>query len=179
MRTHDFKRDLAAAEKQDIAAMCRLDTLFHSLKVAKATTEEDKAGTDFWLTFAGGRLSVDLKLRGVDPVVDFGRDDLVLETWSVYETRKPGWTRDPAKLTDVVVWWWRPTDRIAILPYRILRDVFNEHWKEWAWKYDEMIQPNRGYTSRAVFVPSPLVLSAVEQHPGYWDEMARLAQIIG
>ena len=178
MRTHDWRKDLQAEQRQADEVKKRLTQLFPTaVSVEKASVIDDKAGTDFWLTFPAGRLGVDMKLRGVDPM-EWGRDDLALEHWSVYESRRVGWTRDPDKRTDLTIWWWRPTDRIAILPYRILRDVFSDNWKDWAWKYGEQVQDNGNYSSRAVFVPAVVVTVEIEKHPGYVAEIERLAEII-
>jgi hypothetical protein len=54
--------------------------------------------------------------------------DLLLEDWSVYEKRTPGWTRDKHKTTDYLAYYY-PRQRIFwIMHFPALRDWFYENY---------------------------------------------------
>jgi len=130
--------------------------------VSKANKTDDRNGTDWWVEMASGqRLSIDAKIRRQD----FGKNDLALEIWSVMESNRIGWTRDPSKRTDYVLWFWRDTQRFCLLPFTMLCKVFQEHWQEWAREYKCAKQhtPNRngGYHSECVYVPIRTVWAAI------------------
>jgi len=113
----------------------------NSLDIEKSTTEEDRNGTDWWIVRKDlPSLSVDVKIRSRDYWEDKNRDerfdDLCLETWSVCNPTagnygKPGWTRDPKKRTDYILYYWQPTGRFCLLSFYPLCSVFMSKWKEW------------------------------------------------
>lgn len=117
----------------------------------------DRAGTDWWVeTRGGGFLSIDAKVRSEDWAPK-GFDDLALETWSVVEAEKVGWTRDHTKRTDYVLWLWVDTGRWCLVPFQMLCAVFADNWQEWAKQHKTRRQhtPGHGggYHSECVFVP--------------------------
>lgn len=125
----------------------------------------DRAGTDWWVeTRSGAFLSVDAKVRAEDWAAK-GFDDLALETWSVVEAGKIGWTRDPAKRTDYVLWLWSDTGRWCLVPFQMLCAVFSDQWEAWKGKHKTRQQhtPNAsgGYHSECVFVPRRDVWAAI------------------
>src|SRR3990167_1888673 len=72
--------------------------------VTSSHKTNDRNGTDWWVEIQGGHhLSVDAKVREEDWAAKPApqkADDLALETWSVIERNKVGWTRDRTKRTD-------------------------------------------------------------------------------
>ena len=139
-----------------------------ALAVHPAHLANDRHGTDFWVEHErGAHLSVDVKVRCEDwaakPEPERA-DDLALETWSVVERNKIGWTRDPGKRTDYVLWLWRDTGRWCLLPFAMLCQVFREKWQEWSDRYatyEQYTPEYGGYHSECVFVPRLVV----------WDEI--------
>lgn len=155
MNTYDFDERLDYSHGVD-------DTGFESVllghipgavAVAKATNEEDRNGTDWWVQRVGLRaLSVDLKRREIDPIIEYNEDDLALETWSVIGS-KVGWTRDPNKNTDIVLWYFDPTGRFVFIPFPMLCHVFSERWQVWKTRYRTAVQDSKDWKSECVFVP--------------------------
>ncbi len=133
--------------------------------VMRATVEQDKKGTDFWVWRKCRRpLSVDVKVRKIDYTKfqppDYA-DDLALETFNVIEQSVPGWTRDENKQTDYILWFWKDTGRWALVPFVLLCIVFRRKWEEWKLQYAPYVQrtPWNGadFHSECVFVPRKVV----------------------
>jgi hypothetical protein len=173
MTTYDFGDNLRFSEgtRQDASAIdILLAEIPDAIRVRPARKADDRRGTDWWVTLRNGQtLSVDLKARRKDWAVDAlnPRDDLALETYSVIEKEVPGWTRDPLKQTDYVLWHWADTGRWCLIPFRMLCRVFELRWRDWREQY----KPNRqftpgfgGYHSECVFVPRRVVWAALYQH---------------
>jgi hypothetical protein len=132
----------------------------HSL----ATDDHDRQGTDVWVKRAGLRdLSVDLKARSVDPLIQFGTDDVLLEMVSVADRQVPGWSVDPAKTTDLVFWLF-PTGRFIAAPFPLLCMACQRHQTEWSEQYRSVttFTPQYGgYRSECLVVPTDVLMNAV------------------
>ena len=134
--------------------------------VRRASEQDDRSGTDFWVERGCGEsLSVDCKIRSQDWSLK-GCDDLALETWSVIERGKVGWTRDSAKRTDYVLWFWKDTGRWCLIPFPMLCKVFAAKWEAWTRKYKTVQQRTDTYHSECVFVPRRVVWAAIYKHFG-------------
>ena len=144
-----------------------------ALDVHKAHQENDRIGCDLFVQCRHGRhVTVDCKIRSKDfarQVAGKGNeltwinDDYALEIWSVKEQQVVGWTRDPNKITDYVLWYWVDTQRIAMLPFSQLYQVFHNHWEQWSEQYGSHTQftPDGNYHSECVFVPRHAVWKAI------------------
>ncbi len=155
------------AVQDDVAAILRRE-IPGAVAVHQADPSNDRLGTDYWVEHARGtHLAVDVKLRREDwaakPEPERA-DDLALETWSVVEKHKIGWTRDNTKRMDFVLWLWQDTGRWCLLPFPVLCQVFQEKWQEWAAEYGVQRQYTReygGYHSECVFVPRMVVWDGI------------------
>jgi hypothetical protein len=131
----------------------------------------DRNGTDWWVEMRSGAfLSVDAKVRSQD-YAPRGQDDLALETWSVMEAKKVGWTRDITKRTDYILWLWQDTGRWCLIPFQMLCGVFVDRWQEWAKSHQTAQQKTAslsgvGYHSQCVFVPRKDVWTALYRKYG-------------
>lgn len=139
-----------------------LENIPGAINVKMSSPDEDRAGTDWWVIPKNGRpLSVDLKARETDFREKTGKDDLALEIWSVKERAKVGWTRDLAKTTDYVLWFWKDTKRWCLIPFPMLCKVFIANYLTWSAQYETAIQftpsTSSGYHSECVFVPRKVV----------------------
>lgn len=133
------------------------------LLVEKAPAQNDRCGADYIVRrVANLNLTVDLKLRDKDWSVN-GEDDLALETWSVIDPPKIGWTRDFRKQTDFVLWHWRDTGRFFLLPFPPLCAVFQKHWQLWRLQYKCREQSSRTWRSECVFVPRLKVIEEINR----------------
>jgi len=171
---YSFDRQLqmsqAAASGRDVAAIL-MQAIPGAVAVYRAHRSNDRHGTDYWVEhIRGDHLSVDLKLRAEDWAAKAEpADDLALETWSVVEQQRIGWTRDATKRTDYVLWLWQDTGRWCLVPFAMLCGVFQEHWQAWAAQYGtrEQFTPEfGGYHSQCVFVPREVVWEAIYRRFG-------------
>lgn len=128
--------------------------------VAAAKRNDDRHGTDYWVNHARGRpYSIDLKARQDDWATKpepFTADDLALESWSVVEQQVVGWTRNPKKMTDYILWYWQDSGRWCLVPFVMLCAVMEAKWESWRGQYKTRQQTtpdHGGYHSECIFVP--------------------------
>lgn len=175
MNEFDFRKQLVMSSgvstARDIADLL-VEQIPGALKVIKANQRDDKSGTDYWIEHARGTpISVDTKVRGIDPIETYKRDDLALETWSVIG-EKIGWTLDETKRTDFILWWFTPTRRWVLVPFIQLQAVFKRRRDLWCSKFriDKQrtaANGNRGaWHSECVFVPREVVWNAIYEDFG-------------
>jgi hypothetical protein len=135
-----------------------------ALNAFPAHSKNDRQGTDWWIECRNGNfLSVDCKVRSKDYAVE---DDLALETWSVIESGIVGWTRNPDKRSDYILWLWTDTGRWCLIPFQMLCCVFSEKWKHWSTIYKPHKQRTpwkngTEYHSECIFVPRREVWSEI------------------
>ena len=171
---YSFDKQLVMSQgvsiSQDVAKIL-LQEIPGAVGVYSAHQSNDRNGTDYWVEHERGtHLSVDVKVRQEDwaakPESDRA-DDLALETWSVVEKQKIGWTRDATKRSDFILWLWPKTDRWCLLPFPLLCQVFQQNWQKWSacYKTRQQYTPEMGgFHSECVFVPRMVV----------WDEIYQL-----
>lgn len=144
-----------------------------AVSVRQANMADDRSGTDWWVSLSNGQdISVDLKARREDWAAHAvnPKDDLALETYSVIESDIPGWTRDPFKRTDYILWHWEDTGRWCLIPFRMLCRIFELNWQEWRRQFPTYRQrtiwrSGRGcYHSECVFVPRREVWRELYRH---------------
>lgn len=146
-------------------------------KIERATCNEDKSGTDFWIIRSHNLppISIDLKNRGFCPIAKWGSDDACIETTSVYvgsgppwvdeKRKKPGWTLDYSKRTDFVVYTW-PNDggtRYWIVPFLPLCAASRQNWRDWAKEYKERPAQNKHYKTLSVYPPKAVIVKAIRE----------------
>ncbi len=170
-RTFTFEGQLlfsdgTMSDNEDIPAYL-LNHIPLAVKIERANKTDDRKGIDYWVTLQSGRvISVDVKVRGED-YAPKGFDDLALETWSVMEKKVIGWTRDPNKQTDFILWLWKDTKRCVLLPFPWLCSIFIEYWEAWQKKYQKAWQNTENrYHSECVFVPRELVWTKIYANYG-------------
>lgn len=159
LRQYDFNERRQWSEGFEISGIdaILLARIPGATGVRKATAQEDRQGTDYWVERENGLppLSVDTKIREPDYSLK-GKDDLALETYSVVPS-KPGWTRDKSKRTDYVLWYWRDTGRFVLVPFPPLCAVFDRLWREWRETYGFCRQSSGAWQSECCYVPREIV----------------------
>lgn len=167
----NFDRQLNMSNDSEIADKIKRILLYKipgSVNVTPASTINDRQGVDFWVEMNTAKhLAVDVKIRDKDFSLKGQKyDDLALETWSVMGS-KVGWTRDPDKKCDFVLWYWIETGRFYLVPFLLLCNAFSKHWQAWLKEYkkDEQTTEKDGskYESQCVFVPRAVVTRAIYQ----------------
>jgi len=135
--------------------------------VTRACQENDKSGVDYWVECANGNhLAIDVKSRREDWAARAinPQDDLALETFSVTEKQKLGWTRDPVKRCDFILWIWMDTGRWCLICFPHLCAVMQDNWQRWRSDYRTAIQKTTGaseWHSECVYVPRKVVWSEI------------------
>ena len=177
---HDFKERLAFSEgiQPGGAVMGAVMQMVPGAnRVRRASTNEDKSGTDFWVDRDHGLppLSIDMKNRGFCPIAKYKSDDACIETTSVYRGTGPnyqdehrhkiGWTLDAAKRTDYIVYTWPANNgvRYWIVPFPPLCSAALRYWREWARKYKEREARNKTYLTLSVYPPRSVIASAMRE----------------
>jgi hypothetical protein len=138
-------------------------TQLGAVDIERAAPEHDRKGVDWWAIVPGrSRLGIDVKKRSADwPDVD-------IETVSVVEKGKPGWSVNPTYITDFVLWIWPRRSLLVSFPQ--LRVATQRHVAEW-----ERLYPQRGrdgqvrnsssdgrsWHTRNVYVPEAVLLDAI------------------
>ena len=149
-----------------------LSLLDGCVTVEASGIELDKQGVDYIATLRrGAEVYVDAKTRerGCSRFWN-GNPELAIERWSVmpggkynHAFPKAGWTLDEQKKTDMILYTFHPSDcDIAFLiPFQSLRIAARRHIEQWEKTYKVDVQDSGSWQSQAVFVPAPVVISAV------------------
>lgn len=160
--TYDFDERLTMSQgvsSSKTVADIILNNIPGARHVYQAHKDNDRTGVDYWVEMSSGaHMAVDVKVRDEDFAESKGFDDLALETWSVVEQKKVGWTRDERKRCDYVLWLWKDTGRWCLIPFQWLCAVFSDKWQQWSSLYKVAQQHTpfgngNGYHSECVFVP--------------------------
>lgn len=187
MAFHDFRERLEFSEGIALTDEM-LRTVYQSIPAAKsmekASTDDDRNGTDYWIHRHHGlpSISIDLKNREFCPIERFNSDDACIETTSVYRgpnrrpwldchRYKPGWTIDQKKRTDLVVYTWPHSAdllndvgmRYWILYFPHLCEAANRNWREWSARFCERPAVNSGYLTLSVYVPRVVIAKAIKE----------------
>lgn len=91
------------------------------LGVTRAHKVNDRLGCDYWLEFRGKNEALDVKVRTKDWALHGDDRTACLELLSNVGTNKPGWTIDPDKLTDWVMFYYVESGSYVVYNARQLR----------------------------------------------------------
>lgn len=117
-----------------------------------------REGIDKVLYFKNGKqLLIDEKKRRKD----YG--DILLEEWSIVEKHKKGWTGDPAKKTDYIVYVIMPSAKVYLLPYLLLQSAWRKNYIDWKGKYKTVYAKNATYNTSSLCIPAEVLLSAIKE----------------
>jgi hypothetical protein len=158
--THDFKQSLARSHGHADAPWWLevYMSAFPSLQAAVNVRDDgwaQRGGIDRVLTLASGKtLTVDEKVRELD------WPDILLEYWSDYERRVPGWVaKDLA--CDFIAYAFVPSQTCYLLPFQTLRRAWKTNAKEWVSRYRRIEADNGRYTTVSVPVPTDVLMTAI------------------
>jgi hypothetical protein len=161
MSDHEFSLEREAELLLRLGGLERvagiLDRHLEPGAIRRASEYHDKQGADGWWVRQEGRpLAVDWKLRQEDHA------DLVIEWDSRVEHGIPGWTIDPDKITDYVLYLWPHSARL--LPSKALRVASVAHRADWELRFGVIEVTTEGrYTTRFTPVPDDIVLGAMSR----------------
>ncbi len=160
MKLNDFYADLKYSENKTEDQLINefYYKVFPNLKEIKTITDItlQKKGIDKILTLKNGKeIAIDEKRRRVD----YG--DILLEEWSNFEKKKKGWTGDPEKVTDYIVYIIQ--SKIYIFPYDLLQLAWRKNYYQWREEYGIKEAQNPGYVTTNVPVPTDILFEAIKK----------------
>lgn len=180
MNFHDFDNRLAFSEGIGLPNTIKkhiIDSIAGAYEIVRASLIEDKTGVDYWVLRNNLRpLSIDVKHRSFCPIEKYSSDDACIETTSIYigpnngnwkdkYRAKIGWTLNPKKQTDYIVYTWPHENhlRFWILPFPFLCAAARKYWQYWATKYGEYPALNNGYLTLAVYPLRKIIILAIRE----------------
>lgn len=179
---HDFAESLAKSQAQADAPwwINVYREAFPNLASAVNVRDDgwaQRGGIDRVLTLTSGKtLSVDEKVREED------WPDILLEYWSDFARRIPGWVaKDLA--CDFIAYAFVPSRTCHLLPFQTLRRAWRLNCKDWVRDFRRVEAHNNGYTTVSVAVPTPTLLRAfgdavtvkwAEEAPEYQEDDRQL-----
>ena len=132
----------------------------------------DLTGIDYVATLRrGAEVNIDAKARdaGASKFWDENIPDLALEIYSVVPESgrpgKPGWTLNESSNVDLILFTFDPVDTrdAFLIGFQHLRMAFRRQYRHWTMFYKHGWQKSESWTSECVFVPAPVVLSAITE----------------
>jgi hypothetical protein len=172
---HDFRERLEWSQSlsDEASWMSLYRRVWPDLVVAVRvdTGQWQRWGVDRLVLLRDGReISIDEKKRDKD----YG--DILLETHSVWYDKdsprnKLGWALDPTKLCDYVAYAVIPIAKCYLLPLELLQRTFRKHGKAWKERYGVRFALNKGYKTRNIPVPWPVLAEALTvEMLAAWDK---------
>jgi hypothetical protein len=144
--THRFREELkfshgAADEPEWCAAYRKVWPDLAEIIDMRHPGVHQKQGVDRVVILANGKvMTIDEKVRREH------WDDVLVEIWSVYERRVPGWTIDPGKKCSHIAYLTLPTRTCILIPYDELRRATIANRSEWERKAGPIpAEPRRSY----------------------------------
>lgn len=162
-----YSEDVCAKQTAELLKVIFPD----AIDVAKSNRQDDLNGVDYWVTLRNGkRLGVDIKNRTTDPSLYYKKiQDVALEIYSKVQGYVVGWTGDPSKITDYIVWYYIETKRWCVFPFKPMRSAFIRNGDHWAGIYKTAKQTTtyepteERWQSECVFVPNTVVWEAMQE----------------
>lgn len=160
MTVHDFEESLSLSQEHADGAwwMDVYRAAFPDLVGAVSVRDDgwaQRGGIDRVLTLQSGKtFTVDEKVRKED------WPDILLEYWSNYERRIPGWVaKDLA--CDYIAYAMVPSQTCHFLPFHLLRQAWRKNRQEWVGTYRRVEAKNKTYTTISVPVPTQVLLDSL------------------
>ena len=157
---HDFSASLAKSHAQADAPFWFevYREAFPDLQAAVNVRNDgwaQRGGVDRVLTLNSGKtLTCDEKIREKD------WPDILLEYWSNYERRVPGWVaKDLA--CDFIAYAFVPSATCHLLPFQTLRRAWRINHRDWVARHRRIEAKNKDYTTVSVAVPTTELLMAL------------------
>ena len=139
-------------------------------EVIKTDTETDKTGIDYIAKSKdGSSFTIDAKTRmpGCSKYWKDNTPELCLEGHSDCEKGIAGWLfKNSVNHPDYILYTFsrKDTNRYYLVPFQLLKKATYQHAEQWKLKYGIKYQKNKGgWTSSAIFVPAPEVLTAINE----------------
>lgn len=121
----NFHADLADSQAPEVDAAIRLAIMKAYPEVSaivQACQENDRLGIDYWLEYKNGTMqTLDAKIRKLDYSIRGDDRTACIELVSNNRGGKLGWSIDPTKRTDIVLFYYIETGAAYFYPARELR----------------------------------------------------------
>lgn len=173
MTVRDFNTDKAMSDQpavvEAIKAACQVQWP-DLLGIERAHQLNDLIGVDYWLEFQGGvKRTLDVKVRKDDyslPSHGTRQDSRTacLELVSNTTTNKAGWSLDPAKITDYVLFYYKESGAAIFYDARQLRAAVIHYLPELKQRGKPSVQSTGRYQSTSLFVSHRELGAAIYRH---------------
>ncbi len=159
MKYNDFLTDLQySLENRDSEMLDRAYfQMFRGLKYVELVDdiELQKKGIDKRLHFANGKVVLlDEKKRRKD----YG--DILLEEYSVWETKKVGWLGRHMH-ADYVSYAFMDTGKLYVFPFLLLQRAWLKNHRNWLHEYGRVFAHNPSYRTSNIPVPTKVLTQAI------------------
>jgi hypothetical protein len=159
---HNFEKCLKRSEEQtnapwwDVVYRKAFPDFASSVSV-RCDGWAQRGGIDRVITLSSGKtITVDEKVRSKS------YPDILLEAWSSYELRRPGWVAK-AMACDFIAYAFVPTQTCYLIPALQLRRAWQTNVHEWWKSYKHVLARNEGYTTISVVIPIPVLFAAIDE----------------
>jgi hypothetical protein len=174
----DFNNDLAMSDRPVVVEAIKAACFKHwpdLLGVTKAHKLNDMIGVDYWLEFQGKNEALDVKVHRKD-YAQYGDDRTAcLELLANVGTNKPGWTIDPDKRTDWVMFFYVDSGSYAVYHARQLRAAVIRFLPDLEAKGKPSVQRTGGYESTSLFVSHRELGAAIYRHSLHINALTAIA----
>jgi hypothetical protein len=157
---HDFKKSLAWSHEQaDQPFWFEIyRRAFPGLRACVNVRDDgwaQRGGIDRRLVLACGRtITVDEKVRKED------WPDILLERWSDYERKIPGWIQKPLAC-DFIAYAFLPSQTCYLFPTLTLQRAWQLNGRHWVATYGDVRAANKGWTTVSTPVPREELIYAL------------------
>ncbi len=175
----DFHADLAMSDQPGVVAAVKaaIKARFPEvLNITQAHKQNDMLGADYWLEFQGCKMeTLDAKIRKLD--YSLRGDDRIacLELVANTTTGKIGWTLDPAKRTEWVMFFYCETGRSVFYNARELRAAILAYLPHLKVIGKASTQRTGNYESTSLFVSHRELWAAIYRNAARSDDKALAA----
>lgn len=122
-----------------------------------------RAGIDRSLILSDSKqIKIDEKVRGRNKRTGKVYNDILLEYFSSFERKTPGWVCKPL-LADYIAYLIAPLGVCHLLPVIQLQSAWKRHGDKWRAEYRLIPAKNEGYTTHSIAVPPNVLYPAIGQ----------------
>lgn len=135
-----------------------------------------RAGIDRSLILSDSKqIKIDEKVRGRNRITGKVYGDILLEFYSSFESKTPGWVCKPL-LADYIAYLIAPLGVCYLLPVIQLQNAWQINGEQWRREYRLIVAKNQNYTTHSIGVPPSVLYPAIGQELRISFEAFEIAQ---
>lgn len=160
MIIHDFQSSLKASHTAEDNPVWehvyrKFFPNFGTMHSCRDDGEHQRNGIDRVIVLGNGKsVAIDEKVRFK------AYNDIALEYWSSYESKKPGWVCKPL-MCDYIAYLIAPNGRCYLLPTQQLQAAWLKHSEDWLKTHRTIKAYNPSYTTHCLIIPVQVLFKAI------------------